>query len=138
PLANNGSRSFGSVVVGATASLSFTLKNTGSANLTGLGVTIDGADPGMFSVTTSPVAPVAPGGSTTMTVQFAPTAIGVRAATLHIASNDTSQNPFNIGVSGTGTTAPTPSLAVEQPTGTPLANNASRTFGPAFPGGTTS
>jgi hypothetical protein len=46
-----GTNNFGSVAVGATNSLTFTITNVGSADLTGLGITIDGANSAMFTVT---------------------------------------------------------------------------------------
>jgi hypothetical protein len=98
-----GTNNFGSVVVGATNSLTFTITNTGSANLTGLIITKDGTDAAMFSVTTNPTAPVSPGGATTFTVQFAPVSTGLKTAALHIANNDTNNNPFNITITGTAT-----------------------------------
>ncbi|MBE0543465.1 MAG: DUF3494 domain-containing protein, partial [Verrucomicrobia bacterium] len=115
-----GSRNFGSVLVGTNTSLTFTITNSGNANLTGLGITIDGADAAQFSVTVNPVAPVAPNGSTTFTVRFTPTSAGVKNAALHIASNDSDENPFDIALTGTGTTAAVPEIAVEQPAGTDL------------------
>jgi hypothetical protein len=98
-----GANNFGSVALGANTSLTFTISNIGSTNLTGLGITLDGPDSTMFSVTTHPVAPVSPGGSTTFTVRFAPVGLGVRTAALHIANNDIFDEPFNIAISGTGT-----------------------------------
>ena len=47
---------------------------------------------------------VAPGGSTTFTVTFTPSASGTRNATLHIASNDADENPFDVALSGNGLT----------------------------------
>ncbi|MEO6034131.1 MAG: ice-binding family protein, partial [Verrucomicrobiota bacterium] len=79
---------FGSVTIGGNNSVTFTITNTGDANLTGLTINIDGADASAFSVTTSPVAPLIPNGSTTFTVRFAPTSTGLKTAALHIASND--------------------------------------------------
>jgi len=49
---------FGSVTVGTNTSLTFTITNSGNADLTGLGITINGADAGMFTVTANPTAPV--------------------------------------------------------------------------------
>ncbi|MCX6872186.1 MAG: choice-of-anchor D domain-containing protein, partial [Verrucomicrobia bacterium] len=92
---------FGSVATGFNASLVFTIRNSGSADLTGLGLTIDGANPGDFTVTASPTTPVIAGGSTTFTVRFAPTAVGTRTANLHLASNDADENPFDITLNGT-------------------------------------
>lgn len=117
-IADGGSKSFGSVNVGSNASLTFTIKNTGSADLTGLGITPDGTNAADFTVTASPTAPVAgPSGSTTFTVKFTPSAMGSRSAVLHIANNDSNENPFDINLTGTGLA---PDIAVEVPLGTPV------------------
>jgi hypothetical protein len=116
---------FGSVAVGTNTSLTFTITNTGSANLTGLGVTIDGANSTMFSVTTNPAASISPGGTTTFTVRFAPVVAGIQTATLRIANNDiaNNNNPFNIAITGTGTGAGVvPGVVVQQPPGANLVN----------------
>ncbi|MEI6653274.1 MAG: choice-of-anchor D domain-containing protein [Verrucomicrobiota bacterium] len=85
-------------------SLTFKIRNTGNTDLTGLTITIDGLNAGDFTVTSSPVAPVsAPDGSTNFTVRFAPSATGLRGATLHIASNDPVANPFDLKLVGIGT-----------------------------------
>lgn len=102
---------FGSVATGANTSLTFTIRNPGSADLTGLGISLDGTSPADFAVTAAPTAPVTPGGSTTFTVQFAPSTVGSRTATLHLFSNDADENPFDIALSGTGT-VPGPSFLV--------------------------
>ena len=39
---------------------------------------------------------VGPGGSTTFTVRFTPSGRGARKATLHLASNDVDESPFDI------------------------------------------
>jgi hypothetical protein len=116
---------FGPVPVGTSTNLTYTITNTGSSNLTGLGVTIDGANSTMFSVTTNPAASASPGGSTTFTVRFAPVGAGVQTATLHISNNDinNNNNPFNIAITGTGTGAVVVSgIVVQQPAGTNLVN----------------
>ncbi len=99
-----GTKSFGSVTPNSTADLVFTIRNLGSADLTGLGITIDGVDSALFTIRTSPSAPLSgPGGSTTFTVRFAPVSSGAKTATLHVASNDADENPFNLILTGTGT-----------------------------------
>ena len=99
-LADGGTRIFGAPV-GTNTSLTFTIKNINVANLTGLGITIDGSDAALFTVTASPTAPVSgPFGSTTFTVRFAPTTTGDKTAALHIANNDPDENPFDINLSG--------------------------------------
>ena len=99
------STDFGSLTVGASSSLTFTITNSGSTNLTGLGITITGTDAAMFTVTTNPVAPVSPGSSTIFTVRFTPTSAGSKTAALHLANNDSDENPFDITLTGAATNA---------------------------------
>src|SRR4029079_988233 len=88
---------FGAVQLGRNVARLFTIRNTGNADLTGLGITINGANAGDFSVTASPTAPVpGPSGSTTFPVACTPAASGTRTAALHSASNDADENPFDI------------------------------------------
>jgi Ice-binding-like/Abnormal spindle-like microcephaly-assoc'd, ASPM-SPD-2-Hydin len=101
-IADGGSKDFGSVAVGTSTSLTFTIKNIGTADLTISGISIDGANAASFTVPNL-IATVSPSGSTTFTVQFAPGSTGLNTAALHIANNDTSNNPFNIALTGTGT-----------------------------------
>jgi len=104
-LDNGGAKDFGVIAVGSNTPISFIINNTGTAALTGLEVTKDGANPDDFTVTASPLAPVSgPNGTTTLTVQFAPAAAGARQAVIHIANNDSDENPFNITLTGTGST----------------------------------
>ena len=93
---------FGSVGTTANATRVFTIKNLGSADLTGLAVTIDGTDSADFSVTATAVSPVTgPSGSTTFTVRFAPSTAGAKTAALHIASNDATTASFSVALTGT-------------------------------------
>jgi hypothetical protein len=83
---------------GSTAQL-FTIRNTGTANLTGLIVSIDGVDASSFTVdTTSMETTVLPGESTTFSVTDIGS--GTRDAALHITSNDADENPFDISLLG--------------------------------------
>jgi hypothetical protein len=105
--------SHGSTLVGTQILRSYLIRNTGGANLTGLAITKAGTHMNDFVVTLSPVAPVAPGNFTMLTVAFNPSATGVRTAVIQIANNDTDENPFDINLSGTGTA---PDISVEQVT----------------------
>jgi len=77
---------FGSVNVGATASLTLTVGNTGSAPLTMSGIA--SGNP-LFAVT-APALPfnVAAGAQQAVTIRFSPTAAGAQTGTLAVASND--------------------------------------------------
>ena len=96
---------FGASLTQTAKTLSFTVRNTGTAPLTGIKVTQDGMNAADYVLTTAPVSSIAAGGSATFNLTFTPSATGTRVATLHVASNATTTNPFNIGLTGTGTTA---------------------------------
>ena len=67
-------------------------------------------------MTAAPTNTVIPGSNTTFTVQFAPSSTGFKNAQLQITNNDSSQNPFTITLTGTGTD-------VFVATGTPITLN---------------
>ncbi len=100
---------FGSTDISSgTVDHTFTIENTGTLdlNLTGTPkVAISGADAGDFSVTAQPTSPVTSGGgTTTFTVRFDPSAIGLRQATLSIANDDSDENPYDFAIQGRGIT----------------------------------
>ena len=98
---NAGTKSFGNVLAGSNTSLTFTVSNPGTANLTGLGIALDGTNATEFSVTTNPVPPLVPGATTTFTIQFAPASAGTRTAVLHLTSNVTNgKTPYNLNLTG--------------------------------------
>ena len=99
-----------------------TITNTGNSPLTIAGLTVAGAAASDFIVGSSSCGgSLAPGGSCQLTVRFAPTALGGRAASLAISSNDTA-SPASVQLSGMGAqpsaTTPTPS-PTPTPTPTP-------------------
>jgi hypothetical protein len=95
-------------ITGSAVFHTFTIQNIGSAilNLTGAPlVEIGGANPGDFSVTVNPTTPIAAdGGTTTFTVRFDPSAVGLRSSTISIANDDSDENPYNFAIQGTGAT----------------------------------
>lgn len=101
-LAANAMCDFQPVPVGAAASLTFTMTNSGGADLKVLGLTIDGPDASMFSVVAHPDSPVPAGGSTTFTVRCMPTSTGTKGAFLRIASNDSDEPSIAVGLRGRG------------------------------------
>jgi autotransporter-associated beta strand protein len=109
---NGGSQGFGTVTLGSNTSLTFTIRNTGSAglNLTGTPpeyVVVGGTNAADFVVTAQPSTPVTSGGgTTTFTVRFAPlgATAGARNAVLTVANNDSDEGTFTINVSGTAQT----------------------------------
>jgi len=85
---------------GSAVERTFTVRNFGSGDLTGLSITIDGTDAADFSITAAVAPVVAPGGSTTFTVSFAPSSLGAKTAAMHLASNDSDESPFDIALTG--------------------------------------
>ncbi|MEO8613729.1 MAG: choice-of-anchor tandem repeat GloVer-containing protein [Luteolibacter sp.] len=84
----------------------FTIRNTGNTALTGVNVTVTGANSAEFTVSAQPTSSITPGSSGTFSVIFAPTGEGIRNATLQIASNDSNENPFVIKITSLGILAP--------------------------------
>ena len=99
---------FGNVNVSAGIMIrTFTIQNTGiqNLNLTGTGPTyiaISGVNAADFTVTANPTTPIAASGSTTFSITFDPSALGVRTATITIANNDSDENPYDFSIQGTG------------------------------------
>ncbi len=93
-----GSLNFGSIVTGASANLSLTLTNQGSAALTGLTFTID--SPYAITIPCS-VTSLAAGASCTVQITFSPTNIGPQTGTLTIASSDP-PSPATVPLTGSG------------------------------------
>jgi len=93
----------GSVTVGSSSPpISFTIRNTGTSDLTGLSVSKNGTNGGDYALGSLGATTLAPGASTSFSVTFSPGAAGSRAAAIHIASNDADENPFDINLTGTG------------------------------------
>ena len=85
-----------------------TLYNTGNANLVISGASFSGAHAGDFSVSgTLPT--IAPNSGALLAVTFAPTAAGLRQATLTLNSNAA---PYSVDLQGTGTADPYPVLSI--------------------------
>ena len=83
--------SFGRVMVRSVSGRTFTIRNTGSAVLEGITVTLNGKNPKDFTVASPPKSSLAPGAGTTFRVTFKPSAAGARIALIHIRSNDRGQ-----------------------------------------------
>jgi len=98
-LQNSQTISFGNVPVGGSQSLTFTIKNTGTAPLTGLYINNYGWDIQASPLTSSTLAP---GDSMTFTATYTPYWGGQSSTTLQIYSNDPSVNPFTINLTGNG------------------------------------
>lgn len=93
---------FGAVATNASATKSFTIRNSGNVPLL-YDAMVMGADAGSFSFTTTPTGSVAAGAMATLTVKFAPTSASAKTAVLQIANNDGNEGLFDVELTGTGT-----------------------------------
>jgi hypothetical protein len=97
---------FGSVNLGSSVAKDFQIQNLGTSTLTLTGtplVTIGGTNPGDFVVTTVPTtSSIAASGNTTFIITFTPSFVGSRSATVSIANNDSTKNPYTFLINGTG------------------------------------
>jgi hypothetical protein len=94
-------------VLESTGSVShtFTIYNVGESTLNLSGspvVSVLGSHASDFTVTAQPTNQIRPAGSSTFTVVFDPSAVGLRTASISIANNDLNENPFNFAIQGTG------------------------------------
>ncbi len=98
---------FGPLVLGASANLSLTLTNNGSAPITALTL----KPTGDYAVTLPCPATLAPAATCTAQITFTPTSVGARPGTLDITSSDPS-SPLAIPLTGTGILAGSFTLTV--------------------------
>jgi subtilase family serine protease len=97
-IANGGSDSFGSVLVGATDNKTFTVKNNGSTTLTLSNLSVP---TGFTIVSNFGSTSLAPGASTTFTISMNTDSAGSYSGTATFATNDPNNNPYQFNVSGT-------------------------------------
>jgi hypothetical protein len=84
------------------ASTTFTIYNNGNMALTIGAIAFTGTNASEFTVTSPPSASISAFSSTTFTVTFAPTSLGIRNAQIHIDNNDSDENPYDFNLQGTG------------------------------------
>lgn len=91
---------FGNVNVGSNASHSFVILNTGTGSLTLNSSSL--SLPNGYQVTSGFGSNVAPGASTTLTIQFVPGIAGYFTGDLSFTNNDSNESPFSFTLSGQG------------------------------------
>ncbi len=106
--------SFGSVLLGSSSNVQFSVQNSGTGVLTVDSIYTSSTD---FTLYSSPSMPftVAPGSNQNFTIEFAPSTSGNITATITIESDDPDsfENPYNFTVTGYGET-PVPEINVKQ------------------------
>lgn len=114
------SADFGNVRIGGSGDArTFTIANSGTADLSGLELSLDGPQPDDFILSPVATSLLAPGTGTAFTVTFNPKGSGQRSATLNISSNDPDTNPYQIVLTGSGTAFPR--IALFRANGNPVA-----------------
>jgi len=93
---------FGLVPEGATSNLTVSISNRGAGLLTISGVSTQGTDAALFSVTTPFPTIVDPWMTSNIVVQYAPGAVGTHSATLWVTSDDSDDPSVSIGLQGVG------------------------------------
>lgn len=133
---NTGAVSFGNVFVGASATKTFTVTNSGNANLT-LGSTVS-LPSGYTLVQAPPLTVLAPGGSTTFVVGLNTSVPGTYSGSVSLTTNDADENPFNFSIGGTVTAPPVtaPEIAVSESGANIADNTGAVSFGSVTVGGT--
>ncbi len=108
PVASSGAAiQFGSITVGATGSpAAYTVRNSGTSALTGLKVTLIGADIASFVLAAPASTTLAPGASTTFSVSFKPTTGGPKGAAFQIENTSTTAGLLVVGLDGNGIAFP--------------------------------
>mgnify|MGYP000903248679 CR=1 FL=1 len=97
---------FGTLVLGQSLTHTFTISNSGTADLSLTGsplVAITGPGASNFSVVVQPITPVSPNATTTFQMRFAPSVGGTQVATVTIANNDSDENPYDFAIQGSMT-----------------------------------
>ncbi|MDD5150323.1 MAG: T9SS sorting signal type C domain-containing protein [Flavobacterium sp.] len=116
--------------IGSSSTKDFEIQNLGVATLNLSGtpiVSIGGANPGDFTVTTFPSSSAIVGGaSTTFVITFSPTLGGIRTAIVSITNNDSDENPYTFLIQGTGNCPTTTNTItpISGPAGTEVTINA--------------
>ena len=104
---------YGNVTVGSGSSGTFTVTNEGSGDLTITSTSLVGTNPGQFDIDSGGGGyTLTPGASRNVVVRFHPSTTGAKAAALRLENNDSDENPVVVPLSGTGTLAPVPDIAV--------------------------
>jgi hypothetical protein len=95
---------FGSVNTGVAVTKTFVIRNLGLGSLSVTGITMGGANAAEFTLYGAPGFPLtlAPNATQSVTVQFQPTAGGLRTATISIANSDGDEGTYDFSLQGTG------------------------------------
>lgn len=118
-----GTYGFGNQLIGSSSSpVSFTIENTGNANLTLGTIALSGINANQFSVTQALTTAVFGGDSTTFTGTFSPTSLGSKTASVTIPNNAGADYTFTITGTGSNSAESTIVDNTDYSTTTPVFN----------------
>lgn|GEM_PF-1806249 len=121
----------GSVIIGGSKPVAITIENTGDGDLHLTGssaVLIIGADASQFAVSAPPGTLIPAKSTSSFTILFAPTSVGLKAVTVVISSDDSNEEVYTFTVVGTGTASKQPKMKVRLALGS-VPDNGSYSFG---------
>lgn len=95
---------FGGVLVNNTSVKTYVIRNTGAGTLSVPSIAVSGANASEFTLYGAPSFPltIAAGGNQSFQVQFKPTAVGVRKATITVDNNDADESAYDFALEGLG------------------------------------
>jgi hypothetical protein len=112
-IASSGTYDFGTVTLGNSSAVNFTIKNSGNYSLTIGSITLSGNNSSDFSIVQPANTVVPPGTNITFTVNFIPGCGSSKSALILISNDDSNENPYLINLIGTVTenVLPVPNLS---------------------------
>lgn len=122
---------FGNVDPGSASKVTFTIRNGGGGNLTGIAATLTGVQPADYQLSAPADTVLAPDETTTFSVTFSPLAMGPRQAMVNVRSDADGVSSFVFNLTGTSG-MPVPEIRVRQQNGPDLLDGRTkRAFGTA-------
>jgi hypothetical protein len=95
--------SYGGVLVGSYSDNTIVVRNDGTGSLSVSSTTITGTHSGQFNIQSGGGSfSLSPGATRNIVVRFSPSSTGSKNATLQINSNDPDEDPYNVGLNGSG------------------------------------
>jgi hypothetical protein len=95
---------YGGVLVGSYSDYTIVARNNGTGDLTVSSTTITGTHSGEFNIQSGGSSfTLSPGATRNIVVRFSPSSAGSKNANLQISSNDPDEDPYNVGLNGSGT-----------------------------------
>ena len=92
---------FNSALVGSASTRTFTIANVGCTDNLSVG-TVSHTGSTNFTVTNQPATSIAPGTSTTFTIEFGPSDLNTQTATVSFTNGDPAKTPFTFAIEGKG------------------------------------